>query len=410
MKWKVSDVSHENVPRRRALPDVLRIAVVGLTLGLGCGEKEGTQTALPEVTVVEVSQDDVPIHQEWVGQTSGATDVEIRARVPGFLLGIHFTEGTEVKKGQLLYTIDPTELEDKVAAAKAQLAAAQVMFVRAEAEARRYRPLAAINAVSQSDLDAVVAEEGAAREQVEAAKASLRLAETNLGYSRIHAPISGLIGFTTAKVGDFVGQLPNPIILNTLSNVDPIRVRFSVSEREYLNFVSRAQSAGAADGPSARPAAERRALEMILADGAVHPHPGVADIVQRQVDPTTGSLQIEATFPNPEKIVRPGQYAKVRALVETRQGALLIPQRAVVELQGQYFAYAVGADGKVENRALVLGPRVGELWLVEKGLQKGERIVLEGLQRVRPGSTVKPLSVQEAAAKAAPKAAQPAGH
>jgi len=318
-------------------------------------------------------------------------DVEIRARVPGYLQEIHFTEGTQVEKDQLLYSIDAREMEDQAAAARASLAEAQVLLANAEADVKRYRPLAEINAVSQRDLDNAVAQEGAARERVEAAKALLSLAQTQLGYTRIRAPFDGIIGFTQAKVGDFVGQFPNPVTLNTVSKIDPIHVRFALSEREYLEIIGRAhEQGGLGDNRS-------REIQMILADGSVHPHPGTVEVVERAIDPSTGSFPVEARFPNPEGIVRPGQYTKVRAVWETRKDALLVPQRAVIELQGQYFVYVIDANNTLENRSIVPGPRMDRFWVVDRGLSVGERVVVEGLQRARPGISVQPTPASPAA-------------
>jgi membrane fusion protein (multidrug efflux system) len=278
-----------------------------------------------------------------------------------------------------------------VAAARATLAEAQVLLANAEADVKRYRPLAEINAISQRDLDNAEAQEGAARERVEAAKALLSLAETQLEYTRIRAPFDGVIGFTQAKVGDFVGQFPNPVTLNTISKIDPIHVRFALSEREYLEIIARLR---ARKEPDERP---EQPIEMILADGSVHDYPGTVEVVERAIDPSTGSFPVEAQFPNPEGVVRPGQYTKVRAIWDTRRNALLVPQRAVVELQGQYFVYVIDAENRLENRAITPGPRMEDSWVVDAGLSPGERVVVEGLQRARPGIAVQPKPVGQEA-------------
>jgi membrane fusion protein (multidrug efflux system) len=222
---------------------------------------------------------------------------------------------------------------------------------------------------------------------VEAAKAQLSLAQTQLGYTRIRAPFDGIIGFTQAKVGDFVGQFPNPVVLNTISKIDPIHVRFALSEREYLEIIGRIRTDGNLGDKRSRE------IQMILADGSVHPYPGTVEVVERAIDPSTGSFPVEAQFPNPDGIVRPGQYAKVRAVWETRKNAVLVPQRAVIELQGQYFVYVIDAENKLENRSIVPGPRLEGFWVVDSGLSAGERVVVEGLQRARPGIPVQPTPV-----------------
>jgi membrane fusion protein (multidrug efflux system) len=357
-----------------------------------CQKDSGPAMGPLPVTYAEIIQRDVPIYREWVGEALGMADVEIRARVPGYLEGIHFVEGTRVEKDQLLYTIDAREMEDQVAAARASLAEAQVLLANAEANAQRYRPLAEINAVSQRDLDNAEAQEGAAQQRVAAAKAQLSLAETQLGYTRIRAPFEGVIGFTQAKVGDFVGQFPNPVTLNTISKIDPIHVRFALSEREYLEIIRRMREQGGRDTTDSS-----RTVQMILADGSVHPHPGTVEVVERAIDPSTGSFPVEARFPNPEGVVRPGQYTKVRAVWETRRNATLVPQRAVIELQGQYFVYVIDAENKIENRSFQPGPRLQGDWVVDRGLSPGERVVVEGLQRARPGIPVQPLPASETA-------------
>lgn len=357
-----------------------------------------------ELPVVKVIERDAPITTERVGQLYGEEDIEIRARVPGVLEGIHFKEGSRVKKGALLYTIDPSEQQEQVAHAEADLASAKTRLVKAETDVSRYRPLAEMKAVSAADLDAAIAEEGAARGQVAAAEASLRFARITLGYTRIAAPIDGLIGLTQAKVGDYVGQYPNPVVLNTISNTETVQARFSITERDYLDLVRRF-------GTKSDDAPQPQNIELILADGSLYPHAGRIDFADRQVDPSTGTLRLQATFPNSERVLRPGQYARVRVIVETRKGALMVPQRAVSELQGQMMASVVGPDDTVETRALKLGPRFGSLVLVESGLKAGDRVILEGAQKVRPGAKVIPKEVSppdETPPAAAPGATAPA--
>lgn len=354
----------------------------GLLFAAGCSKKaEPPAPPAPEVVVAEVVQRDVPVVQEFVGEAIGDPDVEVRSRVAGFVEGIHFTEGSLVKKGRVLYSIDPRELQDKLAQAQARVAAAETQLAYATSDVARYRPLAEINAVSKRDLDAAVAKEQSARAEVQAAQAGESIARLNLSYAKVTAQIDGLIGISQAKVGDYVDSFGQTSLLNTISRLDPIRVRFSITESEFLAFARRRATQDAA-GQQAAP------LELILADGSVHTGKGTVDVANREVDPGTGTLQLEAVFPNPQGLIRPGQYAKIRAVVETLGGALLVPQRAVRELQGQFQVFVVGADGTVAIRPVEPGPRIGELWVMLEGLKPGERVIVEGLQKVRGGIKV----------------------
>jgi membrane fusion protein (multidrug efflux system) len=342
---------------------------------------------VPRVPVITVASSDVPIYNEWVGQTRGAADIQIRARVPGFIEAIHFEDGGRVNEGDLLYSIDPSELEQKLAGARAQRAQAETLLADAVANLARYRPLAAMNAVSQRDLDEAVAREGAARNEVKAAAAQVRVAEINLGYATVRAPISGQIGISRVKVGDLVGPASSAP-LNTVSAIDDVRVRFAISEREYLEFTRKSGANPKQEGdPKAVP------LQLVLADGVAYPQPGRVISIDRGVDPATGTLQVEASFPNPDGLLRPGLFARVRAATEQRSGAVLVPQRAVTELQGRYQVFVLGKDDTVEIRAVETGPRIGGDWLIEKGVQPGDRLILSGLQRLRAGMKVEPEPV-----------------
>lgn len=370
----------------------LRALILAFPLALvaACGKGPGPAgPPVPKVPVITVAGSDVPIYSEWVGQTRGDADIEIRARVPGFIEAIHFEEGGRVKAGDLLYSIDPSELEQKLAAAQAERAKAETLYADAAANLARYRPLAAMNAVSRRDLDEAVAREGAARNQVKAADAQLRVAEINLGYASVRAPISGQIGISRVKVGDLVGPTSGSL-LNTVSAIDDVRVRFAISERVYLDYTRRFGAEPKAEGDS-----RAVPLQLVLADGVVYPHPGQLVSIDRGVDPTTGTLQVEASFPNPERLLRPGLFARVRAATEQRSGAVLVPQRAVSELQGRYQVFALDKDNKVEVRAVETGPRIGGDWLIEKGVKPGDRLVLAGLQRLRAGMVVEPEPVAE---------------
>jgi len=354
----------------------------------GC-EKEQQTTAPPlEVKIVEAAQKTVPIYQEFVGQILGAVDIEIRARVSGWLEGIHFKEGTEVKKGALLYTIDQSELLQAVAEAKGKLAQAQTLLVRAQSDVARYQPLAAAGAVSQRDLESALAEAGAYQGEVDAARAALNVAQINLSYATMYAPITGLIGLSAAKVGEFVGRAPNPIILNTISRVDSIRVRFAITEQQYLTFRRRFIDSGKDLKEQERPG-----LDLILSDGTQYPGKGYLTYGEREIDPATGTLLLEALFANPDRLLRPGQFARVRGITEARQDVIIIPFRALMEMQGQYLAFLVGNDNKVDIRPVIIGPKVDQMVIIERGIQPGEKVIVEGILKVRKGMTVVPTPV-----------------
>ncbi len=366
-----------------------------------CGNQAGqdAQKSGPVLPVV-VSQAeirDVPLSFDMVGTTLGTQDVPIRARAEGFLLTMDFQEGTLVTRGDLLYTIDPQPYMARLVEAQSQLAAAQTRLAKAESDLARIRPLAEMKAVSQQDLDGAVAQEAAARAGVRANEAGVELAEIDLSYTKIFAPIDGLIGLTKARPGEFVGRDPNPIVLNTLSDIDPIRVRFSISEREYLVLARTYLATHESIEQSRRvaPDMERQAdLTLILADGTEHEHLGHVVAASQAIDQETGTYTIEASFPNPRMLLLPGQFARVRAVYQTLENAVVIPRQAVSELQGLFRVYVVDDSGVVEAREINLGPETGNETVVESGLQLGERVIVEGLQRVRPGMKVQPVPAE----------------
>jgi membrane fusion protein (multidrug efflux system) len=363
--------------------------VVVLSLS-SCGNKK--QTAPPQkIPVVTVLQKDVPIYKEFVGQVYGQVDIPIRARVSGFLEGIHFQEGRRVKKGQLLYTIDPQPYQAQVAKEMSKLAEAQTEFVKAQSDLDRIEPLAAMNAVSKSDLDASRAQYNAAKAYVDAAKASVKLAKIQLGYCSIYSPINGIIGKTKAKVGEFVGQSPNPVILNTVSKISHVRVEFFLPEADYLSLVRAYKNQLPEDRKTdnGKDSVLTRNLQLILSDGSVYPHKGKIDFINRQVDPSTGTILIQASFPNPDRVLRPGLFAKVKAEIYVDTNALLVPQRCVNETQGKHNVFVV-RDSVVRYAPVKTGPTVGDMWVIEKGLKKGDQVVLEGLQLVKEGMKVIP--------------------
>ncbi len=368
----------------------LFLVFITLTFITGCGKKEEVQQTLPEVKIITSVQKDVPVRQEWVGQTFGAEDIEVRSRVDGFITGIHFAEGTSVNKGTLLYTIDANELLQKVANAEGSLTAARTMLVQAESDVKRYTPLAEQGAVSQRTLEIAIATYEARKGDVESALASLNLAKINLGYASITAPISGVIGITNFKVGDYVSKLTTGP-LNTISNVDPIHVRFSISEQEYLSLVKKYMNDSKLPKSEVKDKEENSVLELILADGSVYGHTGKINVLQRQVDASTGTLMLEGSFPNPEKLLRPGQYAKVRTIVQILKGAVVIPQKCIFEIQGMMQAYVINAENKTELRTLKISSKIGQLAVIESGIKPNEKVISEGILKIKPGIPVKQI-------------------
>src|SRR5438552_12692971 len=411
-KWFVFKFPQINTPVKRCSSVWQVIATVILLGSVGCGKSDQPQARPPEVEVVQVEQKDVPIWNEWVGTLEGLVNAQIKPQVTGYLLRQTYQEGSFVRKGQLLFEIDPRTFQAALDQAKAQranaegqLAQAQANQVKAQLDVNRYVPLVKEQAVTQQDLDnaiqanvAAQAQVRAAKAQIDAARAQVDAAQLNLGFTRIVSQIDGIAGIAQAQIGDLVGPTS---LLTTVSTLDPIKVYFPVSEKGYLNYIK--------ENPDAAKRAEQErqlGLEMILADGSRYPHEGSFSFADRQVDVKTGTLRLQGLFPNPGNILRPGQFARVRAVTKTRRGALLVPQRAVTELQGSYQVAVVGKDNKVEIRPVKVGERTGSQWVVDAGLKPGERVIAEGIQRVRQGMTVnpKPLKAAETEAKPAPTA------
>jgi membrane fusion protein, multidrug efflux system len=356
----------------------------------GCKEPPPPPPPPPEVVVQPVDVRDTPVQAEFTGEIRGGEDVEVRARVAGYLQSQNYDEGTVVRKGQLLFLIDPKPFEGTAARSRSDVATARALHTRAEIQVNRLRPLVADNAVSQQDLDNAVAAEEASRASQAAAEAQLTTALLDLGYTRVTSPITGLAGNRQVDVGSYVGS-PQPTVLTVVSSLDPVRFDFTISEAEYLAY-ARATHATAGKRSGSGPE-----LQLVLADGSVYPGKGRITVVGRGVDAETGTLPLQATFPNPDGLLRPGQFGRVQLPVTTRKSAILIPQRAVQELQGTYNVFVVGNDSVAQIRAIKPGNRVGSDWVITDGLEPADRIVVEGLQKVRDGVKVRPT-----AAKAAP--------
>jgi membrane fusion protein, multidrug efflux system len=383
------------------------LLVVILHLFLGCKKSDAPQSSAPQVEVVRVEQKDVPIWKEWIGTLDGLWNAQIRPQVTGYLLRQTYTDGAFLKKDQLMFEIDPRTFQAVLDQAKGQLAnaegqvsTAQANQVKAQNDVNRFTPLAKEQAIPQQDLDTAIqvnlaakAQVDAAKAQVEAAKAQVASAQLNLGFTKVVSLIDGIAGIAQAQIGDLVTP---STLLTTVSTVDPIKIYFPVSEREYLDYVKE------------HPEEEKRplTLQMVLANGLVYPHEGQTSLADRQVDPKTGTLRIQGLFPNPGNVLRPGQYARIRTIIRTRRGALLVPQKAVSELQGNYQVAVVGSDNKVQIRPVKVGERAGTDWIIEQGLKPGERVVAEGVQKVRGGMTVNPKPLT-ATAEAEPAPAAP---
>lgn len=357
---------------------------------LSCGGNEQAQLPTPKVQVYVTTETEVPIFREFVGETLGKTNVDIAARVQGFLETRDFEEGSFVKKGQLLYTIESQPFEEKVAQAQSQLAASQVNLANAESDLSRIKPLAAENAISQIDLDAAQARYDASGEAVKAAEAELRAAKLELSYTKVYAPIDGVIGKTRANEGDYVGASASTVVLTTISYIDTMAVQFYLTQDEYLEAARKIEEE--LDADSKRKVADDAPDELILilSDSEVYKHTGEFDFIDRNFDPETGSILIQALFPNPNQLLRPGLFARVRAEVDTVKNGILVPQRCVMELQGIFSVLVVTEDNKIENRQVQVGPTVKQFWLIKEGLKPGEKVVYEGLQVVREGQVVIP--------------------
>lgn len=363
--------------------------IVGLAAlaASGCERKDAVSALAPDVVVTEVVKRDVPIYAEGVGTTAGTIDAQIRAKVQGYLLTRNYVEGAFVRAGDLLFKIDARPYQASFDQLRGELARAEAAYKKTQMDVARDRPLAKQGAVSQKELDDSVQANEANKANVFSARANLEKGKLNLDWTSITSPVDGVAGVASAQIGDLIME---NTVLTTVSQVDPIKVLFPISEKMYLRFAERIQKAVANPSGDQR---TRASLELILADGSVYPHKGKAALPDRQVDIKTGTITIVSYFPNPGNVLRPGQYAKVRAVVETVHDALLVPQRAVQELQGIYQVAVVDAENKIAVRTVKPGARIGSQWVITSGLNQGEQVVVEGLQKVRSGLVVSPKPV-----------------
>ena len=368
-------------------PQFLCVSLLLLCTLSGCASEEAKPAPPPPgVTVTPVVRKDVDIQQEWVGNTLGNNDADIRPKVDGFLLTQLYSEGSYVIKGQPMFQLDQRQTQAAVQQAQGKLERARAGLAQAQIDVKRYTPLVAQRAVSQAELDKATSTERAATAEADADQAALDNANLNLGWTTVTSPISGIAGIS--KVG--VGDLMTPsTVMTTISNVNPIYVDFSIAEQDYMRFTR--EKSGQTAG---------RSLQLILGDGTLFPQRGRALLVNREVDSRTGTIQVRAEFANPGNVLRPGQYARIRAVTDVRKDALLIPQQAVSELQGIYQVGVVGSDNKATIKTVTLGPQSGDMWVVKSGLEAGENVIVDGLQRVKTGMTVAPTQFKDTQANA----------
>jgi membrane fusion protein (multidrug efflux system) len=359
-------------------------------LAAGCKRAAPPAPPPPKVQVLTVVPTNVPIYQEWIGTLDGYPNAQIRAQVTGYLLKQDYAEGGKVKQGDLLFEIDPRTFQAALDEALSKQAQDQAMVGKTDLDVKRYTPLVQEKAVSQEELDNAVQSNLMAKAAVAADQAAVVSARLNLEFTKITSPVDGIAGTALAQIGDLLG--PGGAVLTTVSTVDPIRVYFSISEQFYLAY--RRQHAGSAENDLP--------LELILSDGTVYPKRGKWLFTSRQIDINTGTLQVAGEFENPDNVLRPGQYARVRAKTETRKGALVVPQRAVAELQGSYQVATVDETNAVKLKTVQVGEQMGSDWLIESGLATNERVIVEGVQKVKAGTVVDPQTYAPNNAASAP--------
>jgi membrane fusion protein (multidrug efflux system) len=364
----------------------LLIQFILLTCFLSCKKEIAPEAKPLEIGIIEVLQQDVRLESEYTGQTFGQSDIQINPRVDGVIESLNFKEGSVVTKGELLYTIDPLQIQTRVSQAQGTLAESQASLSKTKSDLDMIEPLAKMNALSQRELIAAKEAYNASVARMKASTASLENAKIELSYCRITAPITGLIGISKVRVGDYVrpGAMT---VLNTISDLGDVRVRFTISEQEYLRIFreyTKENSTLKGIGQS---------ITLKLSDGSMYPQLGKMSFADRQIDPSTGAITFEAAFPNPDKLLRPGQYVKVGIVTDVRKDAIVIPQRAVIEMQGIYQVYVLAADNKVEMRVITPGPTFKDGYVIEDGLKAGDKIALGGTSLLKSGSLIVPKKI-----------------
>ena len=367
----------------------LLFVVISLSLMFSCKDESVKVIPPQKIKVYKVTTKTVPIYEEFVGQVFGEKDIPIRARVEGFLDEIHFKEGSNIEKGKLLYVIDPDPQKEAVVAKQSMVAQANTLLIQKESDLNRIKPLAALDAVSKRELDMAQAQRDAAISSLKAANADLNIAKINLSYTRILSPIDGIIGRTLAREGEFVGKNPNPVILNTVSDISNIRVQFFLSENEYLRIAEKYSKAQRDSTEGAK--VKKIAVELYLSNGSLFDQKGLLDFIDRNIDTSTGTILVQATFPNPNKIIRPGQFVRVKVKVMDLKDALLVPQKCLIELQGQYSVLIVNKENKIETVQVVIGEKIPGYTIIKSGIKSGDQVILEGLQKAKSGLAVIPV-------------------
>lgn len=368
-----------NISQRiEAVVSVLTIPLLGLT---GCKAKAKPTTPPPLVEVATVTQSDVPIYHEWIGVLDGLVNAQIRAQVTGYLQTQNYHEGDPIRKGDMLFEIDPRPFQALLDQAKGQLAQADARHGKTQLDVKRYAPLVKDRAISQEEYDDAVQADLEAQAAVVAAQAQVEQAQLNLGFTKIASPVDGVASIARAQIGDLVG--PATGNLTTVSTIDPIKAYYQVTEQAYINFTRLF-----ATESNRYERLKQLPTQLILTDGKPYPLMGTNFAIDREIGATTGSLRVEALFPNPDYALRPGQFAHIRLKFDTRHNAILVPQRAVSELQGAYQVAVVDAENKIHIQSVQVGERSGTQWIIENGLHPGDRIVVEGVQKVREGTSV----------------------
>ena len=366
----------------RALALVILLPVWLIT---GCKKAEMVAPPPVQVNVVRAVQKDVPLYEEFVAQVYGESDVEIRSRVEGWIMSVNFKEGSAVKKGDLLYVIDDVQYQTRVDQEESNLASAKTEQVRAANELSRVKPLTELNALSQKDLDNAQAAYDAAQAQVKASEASLLNAKIEYGYTRVYAPFNGVVGISNMRTGDYVSRGGGSSVLTTISSISGVRVRFQISEREYLRIAQMTKE---------ELSVARKNIQLILADGSIYPQTGEVNFADREIDPKTGTLTIEASFKNPTGLLRPGMFVKTRVLLSTIPNAILVPQRSVFQLQNLAQVFTVTDSSTLKVSVVEPGAKVGDAWVITKGLKAGDRVAVIGTATLTPNSKIESVEMK----------------
>jgi membrane fusion protein (multidrug efflux system) len=348
----------------------------------GCGKKQAGPPAVPEVEITPVMQQDVPLYTECIATLDGYVNAQIQPQVTGYLMKQNYQEGTVVQKGQVLFEIDPRPFEAALQQAKGQLAQTEAQLGKTRLDVARDTPLAKERAIPQAQLDNDIQANQAAEATVAAGKAQVEQAELNLGFTKVRSLVNGVAGLAKGQIGDLVGPTT---ILTTVSQVEPIKAYFAISEQEYLRFAERISAV--AEGR--RRVGEKKILELVLSDGSVYPRKGWVVLADRQVDVKTGTIRLAGAFENPGGILRPGMFGRVRAVTGVDKAAMLVPQRSVVETQGSYSVVVVGSNNQASIRPVKTGERYGQMWVITEGVKPGEQVIAEGMQKAKEGLTVR---------------------